>query len=202
MLMGNLVMQNLPRWDFYLSLERDLERCFRYVPPIEGHLHVVSDEFAKITLLASSEFENVLMDIKKTSGIKCKNNIFGYSECVGELFPKATEMFLSIPRYGIAFQPLADWSPKAPPIWWSQGYNKLKHDRLLHPYAASLSNSYFSLGSLQIILLHYYRMKFGQCSMPFKRSASLIVPHNWQSVWQETSLEWTWILPDDPDSHF
>jgi len=44
------IYHDLPHWNYYKLLERDLEGCFRYVHPCDGHFDVYSDEFARIIL--------------------------------------------------------------------------------------------------------------------------------------------------------
>ena len=52
-------------WNYFLSLERDLQTIGRYVEFSENNFNVYSVEILKLFLAASSEFEVVLKEIGK-----------------------------------------------------------------------------------------------------------------------------------------
>jgi hypothetical protein len=71
-----------------------------------------------------------------------------------------------------------DWSAKSPPEWWTNGYNKIKHDRLNHPNAPSLISAVHSVEGLLVLLLHFYRLRYRKCSIPVEDMPMLIRPWN------------------------
>ena len=50
-------------WNYFLSLENDLNRCSKYVEFTEDNLSVYSTEILKLFLAASSEFEAIMKEI-------------------------------------------------------------------------------------------------------------------------------------------
>ena len=50
-------------WNYFLSLENDLNRCSKYVEFTEDNLSVYSTEILKLFLAASSEFEVIMKEI-------------------------------------------------------------------------------------------------------------------------------------------
>ncbi|WP_424952217.1 hypothetical protein [Deinococcus sp.] len=192
---------NPPHWRFYQSLEEDLEKCFKYVAPESDHFEVHSDEFAKIILLAGSEFENVLKEFKRHVAYSCSENIGGYYKCVKSNYPSISNMEMYMPRYfEFNFKPLENWSELNPPEWWTYGYNKIKHNRLDHPKAPTLKRAFHSVASLQIILLHYYRLVHGSAHLPTSIAPSLILHEGLDPEKYGVFLVWNWILPDDTNT--
>ncbi|GMA16755.1 hypothetical protein E5F05_16810 [Deinococcus metallilatus] len=190
---------NLPHWRFYQSLEDDLEKCFKYVSPNIDQFDVYSDEFSKIILVASSEFENVLKEIKAYKDYTCNDNILEYYNLMASSHPNFGTMKFIMPRYSIEIQPLADWSATQSPDWWGQGYNKIKHRRIDNPKAASLIRALNSVASLQVVLLHLYKMKFDLVLLPIAISPKLIEPASAESIsfFDTGFIGWEWRLPDE-----
>ena len=56
---------SLPHWEYFLSLESDLEDCSKYVEFTSTNYKTYSIEFAKIILLASAEFDTVAKELCK-----------------------------------------------------------------------------------------------------------------------------------------
>lgn len=201
--MNAMLHHDLPHWRFYRSLEDDLEICFKYVAPESNHFEVHSDEFAKIILLAASEFENVLKEFKfwsqisRPENLSISENILGYFDCLSSIYPQFYTMKMVMPRYSIGFTPLEDWTSKQGPDWWSQGYNKIKHDRLGNPSAPTLVRAYKAVGGLQVILLHYYKLRFRNVMMPWRISPSLIVPWDINDATHGETFAWDWTLPGE-----
>lgn len=119
---------DLPHWNYYRLLERDLEDCFRYVFPKQEHFNVYSDEFARIILMASTEIENVFNSFSfwAQCNLPERKTILSYHGCVVASYPRFCEMELIMPHYSIGFKPWDGWSATSAPDWWSMGYNKIK----------------------------------------------------------------------------
>lgn len=195
------IHHNLPHWNYYLLLEKDLEKCFQFVPPIQSHWGVYSDAFARIILMASSEIENALNDFAFWTQTKPKpSSINKYYTCVTSKYPNFCAMETVIPRYSIGFKPWDGWSAYAAPDWWSFGYNKIKHDRMKHPNAPTLIRAIKSVSSLQVLLLHYYRQRYKNCELSFDTQPKLIIPWEKDTDWLGATMSWTWKLPDEPKS--
>ena len=140
---------SLPHWNYYRLLERDLEDCFRYVAPNQAHYEVYSDQFARIILVACTEIENVLAALSlMTQNKPLKTNILSYHPCVTDKFPKFCEMDVVLPRFSLGLKPWIEWSTSTAPDWWSNGYNKIKHDRMNYAEAPTLIRAINSVGAL------------------------------------------------------
>ena len=206
--MADIVGHDLPHWRFYMTLEEDLEKCFRFIPLAQDHHNVYSDEFAKIILLAATEFENTLQEFKFWSQISypenssISENITGYYIGVTNVFPNIVSMQMIMPRYSLMFSPLSDWSNLSGPDWWAKGYNKIKHGRLENPTAPTMIRALKAVGALQVLLLHYYRLRYKKVSIPWMIASSLIVPYDVEDQSHGAFINWVWELPDDPKETF
>lgn len=202
------VLHNPPHLRYYRLLERDLEECFRYVEPCSAHFDVYSDEFARIILMACSEIENALKlfafwaKIRDPATPTDVTNICKLYGVVTHKYPKFCNMKISMPRYSLQLQPWKEWSTSAAPDWWSNGYNKIKHDRMSNPGAASLRRAINAVAALQAVLLHYYRLDAldGEVGIADSGIPELLTP--WEEAHENDSMEgastvWMWSLPDD-----
>jgi hypothetical protein len=192
------IYHNLPHWNYYRLLERDLENSFRFVPPSQEHWNVFSDEFSRIILMASTEIENAL----RSFAFWCQENskkldILDFFTLISNKYPKFCDMDMLMPRYSLGFKPWDGWSSTSAPDWWSLGYNKIKHDRLNHPDAPTLIRAIKSVGALQVLLLHFYRYRFKGCEFAYDVKPNLIIPWEKEGLWEGATISWTWNLPDD-----
>lgn len=162
--MDENLVHNPPHWNFFRLLERDLDECFHFVAPVTEHYEVYSDRFARIILMACAEVENVVRGFayhtkfaeKKASFERCLKGVT--SE-----YPHFSEMKIKMPRQDLILQPWSDYDPQKKLFldWWSLGYNKIKHDRLSHPKAPTMSRAINSVGALFVVLMHYYKKLYG-----------------------------------------
>jgi hypothetical protein len=93
---------NLPHWNYFRLLERDLEECFRYVAPAEAHFAVYSDRFAQIILLASSEIENAIGTWAEAAKFDPRpRGIGAYQAFVLSRCPAFCSMKVAMPRFSL-----------------------------------------------------------------------------------------------------
>lgn len=192
--------QNLPHWNYFRILEKDLEQCFQYVEPIEAHFSVYSDQFAKLILVACSEAENALRALSLTINENAKTrNLGDYRTTIISKYPNFWRMKFSLPRYNLSITPWSAWSEdNTAPTWWKDGYNDIKHDRLGNPNAATLESAINSVAALEAVILHLYSFKYRTTMMPFENSPHLIDPVEEEGDFSGGSISWSWELPDDP----
>ena len=193
------IHHNLPHWNYFRLLERDLEECFAYVHPCEQHFNVYSDHFARIILMASSEIENCLNSFAAAARCEPKPSyILKHHECVTGTYARFCEAKLVMPRYSIELFPWEGWSQTAAPDWWTLGYNKIKHDRNGHPDAPTMLRAINSVGALLALLLHYYRLVHGaDCGMPSEIAPKLMIPWERNNDFLGITMSWHWELPDE-----
>ena len=112
-------------------------------------------------------------------------------------------MGMFMPRYfDLEFKPLEGWSETNPPEWWSHGYNKIKHNRLKYPKAPTLKRAFYAVASLQILLLHYYNLKYGKPHLPLSVAPHLFMHEGLDPSKHGVFMVWNWKLPDDPEETF
>lgn len=192
-------LHNPPHLSYYKLLERDLDECFRFIEPIESHFEVHSMEFSRIILMASSEIENALKSFDVVAATIAKSkNILGYHSPVTSEFPKFCTMEMFLPRCELVFTPWSEWSEIKAPDWWTNGYNKIKHDRVSNPGAATMRRAIYAVGALQALLHHLYRLKYPDGWLADNAAPKIIVPHESNAVIPGASTLWRPDLPDDP----
>jgi hypothetical protein len=200
------VLHDPPHLRYYKLLEQDLENCFRFVEPCSEHFGVYSEEFSRIILMAAAGIENALKGLAFWAQVKYPDtptnvsNIQKLFGVVTHLFPNFCTMQLFMPRYSILIEPWQGWSASSAPDWWSNGYNKIKHDRQNHLNAPTLQRAVNAVGALQVVLLHYYRLESKDAAIADRGIPELLIPWDINHPADNASQLWQWELPDDPSS--
>jgi len=165
-------------WEYFLSIEADLDNCQRYIAFERSNYLAYSNEFAKIIMAASAEVDNVFKDLCSIiDASKTPKNINQYCSIVTSRYPKITQMPIEISRYKISEVPWKGWNKNISPDWWKNGYNKIKHERTDNFSQANLKNSILSVGALFILILYYHETVFGRgISVDFSRHPKLFTP--------------------------
>jgi len=83
----------------------------------------------------------------------------------------------------------------------SHGYNKIKHDRISNQSAPTLLQAIKAVGALQVVLLHYYRVRFPGGMIADRGIPELMLPWEADSGSGGASTLWEWRLPDDPPAN-
>ncbi len=161
-------------WEYFLSLEDDLDKCTKYIEFTTENYSTYSIELAKLIVSASSEFENVLKDLcKEINQSSSPNNIVDIYPIIFSEFPRFTEVKVQLPRYKIQLQPLAEWTCSKRPNWWAKGYNKIKHSRDNSFNQANLQNALNSMGALFASILYYHQKISGGINIDYSRRPTL-----------------------------
>src|ERR1700712_4904374 len=101
---------DLPHWNYFRLLERDLEESFRYVEPCPEHNQVYSDHFARIIVMACVEIENCFRRFAAEPPKPSKpKKISGYQQAVTTKCPLFTKMIIDMPRFNLDFLPWSGW---------------------------------------------------------------------------------------------
>lgn len=142
-------------WNYYLSIERDLERTSSYVDP-DGQENVYSYEFAKIIISASVEAETILKtmcaDICGSAGQSMKH----YRTTLLNAFPGIVDDKVFSRRLRQTIAPFADWNKKS--LTWWRAYCDIKHDRVNNKKKASLINAVNATAAVYILLFYLAEM--------------------------------------------
>lgn len=153
---------SLQYWEYFLSIESDLEKCSRYIDFSSENYNTFSVELAKIIMTSSSEFDTVAKEICKLISAETNaDNINDYFKIITSKYTNFCKFEAQIPRYGLSFKPWNGWTNSNSPTWW-QAYNKIKHDRTNNFYKATLENALNSVSGLLGGILYFYDCKFNK----------------------------------------
>ena len=144
-----------PYWQYFISIESDLERTGRYVEIAPANFKVYSIEFARILLSASSEVDVVSKLV--CEGIdrnKSYETIDHYRESIISRYPRFHAFEISVPRYGLVRKPWEDWRNGKNPAWW-RSHNNVKHQRHKFFEEANLENAIDAVAALFCMVLAY-----------------------------------------------
>lgn len=142
-------------WDYYLTLERDLLECRRYVEFHDTNMKTYSTEFLQLFLLACSEIDILSQRICEIINPNSKpRNMEGYKSIIEPLLHLSTFEVNSLYNQS-PIKPFQEWRYQDHPQWWGD-HNAVKHDRY-HCYEnANLQNTLWSLAGLYVLNIYYY----------------------------------------------
>lgn len=147
-------------WNYFLSIEADLERLSRYVEFDELNYHCFSVEIARILMAAAAETDVVCKQIcKSINAGSTADNIHNYRDEIVPAFPIIPRFEVRAPHYGLRLKPWGEWNqPNGVPLWWT-AYNKVKHERNTEYHRANLKNALNAVSGLFVACLYLYREK-------------------------------------------
>jgi hypothetical protein len=171
----------LPHWEYFLSIESDLARCTRFVEFVPENYDSYSVEFARIIMASASEFDTLAKSFcKLIEPTKKPKSINKYQPIIILKYPRFVEYEIEIPRYKLKFKPWENWSSTDAPDWWTNGYNKIKHNRTSYFKNANLKNALLSTTGLMVGILYFYKEKYGEApTMSLSQSPTLLEPKNY-----------------------
>ena len=165
---------SLKYWEYFLSLEDDLEKCTKFIEFDTRNYNTFSIELAKIIISASAEFENVAKDLcKLIDPTSSPKNIIDIYPILFQEFPKFCDIEITIPRYKLQFKPWDQWTSSKRPDWWANGYNKIKHSRDTSFHLANLQNAIHAMGALFSGILYFHEKLSGGIHVDYSRAPSL-----------------------------
>jgi hypothetical protein len=193
------MLHDLPHWNYFRLLERDLEESFRYVSPLPEHFNVHSDYFARVIVMACVEIENCLRSFASKVANNNPQSIGQFQAVVAGQYPHFTSMKIDMPRFSLqSLEPWAGWTSGTAPDWWTHGYNKIKHGRIGHPDAPTLHRAISSVAALLVLLLHYYRLEHGHVQVSSMLAPTLLLPQEPENDGiYSGSVGWVWSLPGE-----
>lgn len=155
----------LIHWNYFLALEEDLERLARFVD-FSGNENTYSLEIARILLGASSEVDVVLKAICQQISPNSKaSNIMHYEAEISRALPNFKFFEVTIPKYGLTYQPWINWAKNASPNWWI-AHNNVKHSRdKCFNTDATLIHCLNAIGALYIAVLYLYKSEAENCEL-------------------------------------
>lgn len=148
--------ETLIHWNFFLSIEEDLDKLARFVD-FSANDNTYSIEIARLFLAASAEADVVLKQLcKSLNPDSDASSINIYYKYILNNIPRFKDFEVILPRYGLTLTPWTDWNEVHPPFWW-QDHNKVKHYRHEHFQKANLKNCLNSIAGLYVSVLYLYK---------------------------------------------
>ena len=156
--MGIQRQVTLIHWNFFLSIEEDLDRLGRFVD-FSANDEAFSIEIARLFLAASGEVDVVLKQLcKAINQASTASSINAYQAEIIPALQKFKKFEVTVPRYGLTLMPWTDWGDNHPPFWW-QDHNKVKHHRHEYFEKANLKNCLNSIAALYVSVLYLYQQQ-------------------------------------------
>ena len=148
-------------WEYYLAIEQDLARVFRFIEPSPDNMKSYSLELSRIILITGSEIDitakQLCMAIDPLNKIEELKSIDKWFPIIRSEFSAITELACSIPRFNIEERkPWQEWKDQESPSWW-KAYNKVKHQRNEYVNLANLDNAIYAVMGLYLLLLCHYK---------------------------------------------
>ena len=108
-----------PHWEYFLTLDDDLGRVSRYVEFVPDNFGTHSVELVRLTLAAGSEIDVVAKSFCRTLNPNGTfENINEYRAEIMARYPGFATLKITVPRYGLVFEPWAAWGSGQNPSWW------------------------------------------------------------------------------------
>lgn len=145
----------LTHWNYFLSLEKDLQELSFFIEFSEDNLKTYSTKLSSLFLSCSSEVDVVAKLLCKRLDNKTPRNISEYKKTIIHHLPDITQDKVFLRQYSLSLTPWRDWEQEPSTQWWSS-YNKVKHKRDCHFNEANLGNVLSSICGLFILEIYYY----------------------------------------------
>ena len=143
-------------WNYFLSLESDLENLSRYIEFTNNNFQTYSIELARMLLSVCSEIDVIAKLLcNREDPLKQANNITDYCTILTDKIPVLCMLNVFLPKYGLKLTPWNNWQNQLTPDWW-HGYNNVKHERNKNYEDANLQNILNSMSGLFLFLLYLY----------------------------------------------
>lgn len=153
------IQENRPieHWNYFLTLEEDIDRLSRYLQPTQANFAAYSIEMARILMVAAAEIDVVAKQLCRNIDEKSKaENIIHYREEIVAHFPQITDAVVILARFGLTLKPWGQWKSQDRPSWW-RAYNDVKHHRHTNFKDANLENCLNAAAGLFVLLLFFYK---------------------------------------------
>jgi hypothetical protein len=144
----------LHHWNYLLAIEDDVQRLSRFVEFSPANFEVYSVEIARLLMSCTQEADVLLKQICHQYGNTSESET-GYRNFIPNRFPALVASQVSLPAYGLTFEPFKSWERNETPNWWTAN-NKVKHERHTKFSMASLENLLNSASGLLLLNLYFY----------------------------------------------
>ena len=144
---------NRQHWNYFLSIEQDVIHLARYVEFHPDNMDTFSIEIGRLLMTAAQEVDVLAKQLCQHHDDRSKKE-GEYRVFIRLKYPKLPSLIVTIPRYGLQYNPYGNWAEDTTPDWWTAN-NKVKHDRHTHYAKASLGYMLRAVSGLLLMNLHY-----------------------------------------------
>jgi hypothetical protein len=149
-----------PHWQYFLTLDGDLQRLSRYIEIDAANYGVYSVELVRILLAAASEVDVVAKLLCAKLGTQPTKPKGNWNMDDSRLVilaghPNLSTLDVTVPSHGLILSPWHDWQNSKNPSWW-QRYNAVKHQRDTAYKDANLENALNAVAGLYVLTLYLY----------------------------------------------
>lgn len=147
----------LHHWNYFKSIEREIENLSLYIEFTEDNFDTYSIELAKLIVSICIEIDALskLLIAKKSSSSIQISSIIQYKDYFVNEYPDICKTEIGLTQHNLIFIPWADWLNKDAPEWWT-AYNSTKHHRQKKFSQANLKNVLSAASALFIWVNAYY----------------------------------------------
>ncbi len=147
-------------WNYFLSVEQDMERLSRFIEFDERNYDCFSLEIVRLLVAAAAETDVVCKQIcQYLNPASRAERIDHYRDEIVPAYPVMSRFEVLVPRYGLRLKPWDNWNqPRGVPLWWT-AYNKIKHERHTEYHRANLKNVLNAVSGLFVACLYLYKDK-------------------------------------------
>ncbi len=147
-------------WNYFLSVEQDMERLSRFIEFDEHNYNCFSLEIVRLLIAAAAKADVVCKQIcQYLNPASRADNIHQYRDEIVPVYPVMSRFEVLAPRYGLRLKPWVNWDqPRGVPLWWT-AYNKIKHHRHTDYHQANLKNVLNAVAGLFVACLYLYKDK-------------------------------------------
>jgi hypothetical protein len=148
-------------WQYFLTLDDDLQRLSRFVEITPHNYPVHSIELVRIILAAGSEIDVVAKQLYPSPypDPEQRLNIADHRRGITPVFPNLSSMKVLVPAHSLTFIPWETWAANATPAWWNE-HQSVKHDRGANFERANLENAVNAVAGLFVLVAYRYKSEW------------------------------------------
>ena len=163
--MAIIESSKLMHWNYFLSIEEDVDRLARFIEFTTNNFSTYSVEMARILFAAASEVDVIAKLLcSNVAPAQKAEDINDYKDILNPYFLNIKDLEVFITRYGLSLTPWDEWKRNTNPFWW-KAYNNVKHERNQYFPEANLKNTLNAISGLYIFLLYYYKKEMDDGSL-------------------------------------
>lgn len=177
-------------WNYYKMLEDDFIRTIRFIEIDESNYKVFSVEYVKQLQAICSEIDVIFKAISEFHGYTDLKKMHEYASMILGKYNEIGDKIINVKyKKDIEIKPFLSWSGKSEYSeleWWSgsNGYNGVKHNRVVNFKNANLKNVINALAGLFLLEMYFLKeiCKNTNCDIDIpNKESSLFIIKDWKT---------------------